>query len=492
MAGLAVRGPRALGLAALAGALAALGQAPLGLWPATVAGLAVLAWLVAGAGRPWRGFALGLVGGVGHFGLALAWLVEPFLIDVARHGWMAPFALALMAGGLALFWGAAGAMAAALRRPALAFAAALTAAELARGVVFTGFPWAMPGHALIGTPADQLAALAGAGGLTLLIALAGALPVAYGWRGTGAAALLLAAAWGGGLWRLAPPLPPDRGPSLRLVQPAAEQTAKWDPALARLFLDRQLALTARAPQADLTLWPETAVPWLMETSPDLAPAIAAAAGGGLVAVGIQRVEGERYWNALRLLSPGGEILATYDKHHLVPFGEYIPGGDFLYRLFGLRAFAARAGAGYSAGEGPRVLDLGPALGRVLPLICYEAIFPAHVRDAPARADWILQITNDAWFGTWSGPFQHMAQARLRAVESGLPLVRVANTGVTAVVDARGRVVAALPFGVPEALDAGLPGALPPPPYARWGDLPLWLLLAGLALWSMRRPLRAPP
>jgi apolipoprotein N-acyltransferase len=163
----------------------------------------------------------------------------------------------------------------------------------------------------------------------------------------------------------------------------------------------------------------------------------------------------------------------------------VPLGDLAYRWFGITAFAAQAGATYSAGPGPVVLDLGP-LGKVLPLICYEAVFPRLVNAAPERADWMLQITNDAWFGIRTGPFQHFDQARLRSVEQGLPLIRVANTGVTAVIDARGRIVDALPFGEMGWLDAPLPGALPPTPYARLGDLPVALLLAGLALLAMRR------
>jgi apolipoprotein N-acyltransferase len=211
-----------------------------------------------------------------------------------------------------------------------------------------------------------------------------------------------------------------------------------------------------------------------------------ASDGRPVALGIQREEAGRFYNSLRLLEGVGTESARYDKHHLVPFGEYIPFGDLAYRWFGITAFAAQAGATYSAGPGPMVLDLGE-FGRVLPLICYEAVFPRLVNAAPERADWMLQITNDAWFGVWTGPFQHFDQARLRAVEQGLPLVRVANTGVTAVIDARGRVIDRLPFGTMAALDARIPGALPPTPYARFGDGPVLVLLLGLALLALRRP-----
>jgi apolipoprotein N-acyltransferase len=295
------------------------------------------------------------------------------------------------------------------------------------------------------------------------------------------AAGLLAAAWGFGLWTLGQPMPAGKGAMLRLVQPNAEQRLKWDPTQARAHFDRLLAHSAAKPTPDLVIWPETALPYLLERHAELAPMIAAAAGGATVALGTQREDGLQFWNNLTVISPNGRVTARYDKHHLVPFGEYIPLGDLAYRWFGLRAFAAREGAGYTAGTGPALLNLGPDLGKALPLICYEAVFPQDVNAAPARADWILQITNDAWFGTLSGPFQHADQARLRAIEQGLPLVRVANTGVTAVYDARGQVLATLPFGTDGYLDADLPAALPATPFSRWGEMPALVLLCGLAL-----------
>ncbi|NHB75376.1 apolipoprotein N-acyltransferase [Rhodobacter calidifons] len=479
-------GRRRLVLASGLGAVAALGQAPLGFWWATLAALAGLVWLLSRVPDARGAFLTGLFAGAGHFALALNWIVEPFLIDIARHGWMAPFAVVLLSFGLGLFWAGAAALARLTAQPALGFVCCFVALEWLRGVLFTGFPWAMAGHVWIGTPVDQLAALAGPSALSLLTLLAAALPVL--WRGRGGlatAALLLALAWGFGVWRLAQPLPAPREAVVRLVQPNAAQSLKWDQALADEFLDRLLDMTAGAPPADLTLWPETAVPYMLEYAPSVAGMVTAASGGRPVAVGIQREEAGRFYNSIRVLEGEREETARYDKAHLVPFGEYIPLGDLAYQWFGLRAFAAQAGATYSAGPGVRVLDLG-RFGKVLPLICYEAIFPREVNAMPERADWMLQATNDAWFGIWTGPFQHFAQARLRAVEQGLPLIRVANTGVTAVIDARGRVVEALPFGTMAALDARVPGALPPTPYSRRGDGPLLLLLAGLGLLAMFR------
>lgn len=477
------------------GAVAALGQAPLGFWWATLAALAALVWLLDRVKNRRGAFLTGWLAGAGYFGLSLNWIIEPFLIDIARHGWMAPFAVVLLAFGLGLFWAAAALLARLVKVPALGFAVAIVALEWLRGVIFTGFPWAMLGHVWIGTPLDQLAALGGPSVLSLITLLGAALPVLWRWPGAAGSAVLLAAGLGFGLWRLAQPLPEPGDLTLRLVQPNAEQSVKWEAARAQEFFDRLLTLTARGGPADLTIWPETAVPYMLEYSPEVADMVVAVSGGRPVALGIQREEAGRFYNSLRVLEGEGEQTALYDKAHLVPFGEYIPFGDLAYDWFGLRAFAAQAGNTYSAGPGPQVLDLG-RFGKVLPLICYEAIFPREVNAMPERADWMLQITNDAWFGVWTGPFQHFDQARLRAVEQGLPLIRVANTGVTAVVDARGRVIQELPFATMDALDTRIPGALPPTPYARWGDGPLVLLLAGLALLAMigrrRVPIDAPP
>lgn len=483
-------GARLAALAFGAGAVAGLGHAPLYLWPLTLLGLAALIRLVAenGARAGW----FGLLGGAGYGAVVLSWIVEPFLIEPETYGWMAPFALIFMALGLGAFWGAAARLAAALpsRSPAFGFALTLTFVEFLRGHILTGFPWGMPGHVWISTPIAQLGAFVGPTGLTLGLLLAAAALASLRWRPALIAALTLAAAWAQGAWTLSQPLPDGPGATLRLVQPNAEQALKWDPELARRFLDRLLDATAAAPDGarapDLVIWPETALPYLFEYHPELAPMIAEAAQGATVALGVQRAEDGRYWNSLAVIEPDGRVSQTYDKHHLVPFGEYMPLGDLAYEWFGLSAFAAQHGAGYTAGPGPKLLDFGPVMGRALPLICYEAVFPQDVNAAPERPDWLLQITNDAWFGTLSGPFQHADQARMRAIEQGLPLIRVANTGVTAVYDALGRELAALPFGSQGHLDTALPAALGPTWFSRFGSWPILVLLAGLALALMRR------
>ncbi|MEO6299373.1 MAG: apolipoprotein N-acyltransferase, partial [Paracoccaceae bacterium] len=425
--------------------------------------------------------------GAGYFALALNWIVEPFMVDAPTYGWMAPFALVGLSFGMALFWAAACGIGMLARRPLVGLVTVLAAAELLRGYVLTGFPWAMIGHIWIDTPPMQLAAVVGPSGLTLVTLAICGLAATLQNTEFRIAIIMAFAIWTFGDSQLASTAPPTSGLMLRLVQPDAPQDAKWDPDHAQLFFQRLMQSTSAPGRVDLVIWPETALPYLLIDNPDLPALIGAAGHGAPVAVGLQRVDGARGFNTLQVFASDGSTIATYDKHHLVPFGEYIPFGDLAYDWFGLKAFAAQTGHAYSAGPGPQVLDLG-RLGKTLPLICYEAVFPQDLRTS-TRPDWLLQITNDAWFGTLSGPFQHAAQARLRAVEQGLPLVRVANTGVTEMVDARGRVTASLPFGEPGYLDTLLPGPLPATLYAQYGEIPVLLLLAALAIAAMvkRRP-----
>lgn len=494
--------PSKAAIAALAaGLLAAPGQAPWGLWPLTILGLAWAFWLAARAPSPRAAFGRMMLTGLGHFAPVMVWIVEPFFVDAAATGWMAPFALILMAGGMALFWAMPASLACrTTARPSARvwrMALAVLIFEDIRGLLFTGFPWALTGHVWIGTPVDQLASLGGAlllSGLTLGLSAAlavAALRVEQGRRllaglAVGLGAVTLAGSWLWGAQRLAQPLPEGPGVTLRLVQANVPQDQKWQRDLVRPFFERHLDLSAASAETppDLVIWPETAAPFLLNNPGDGLLMVAEAARVPAV-IGIQRETYDdgisRYYNSLALIEPSGAVAQVYDKHHLVPFGEYIPViGDWAAEQ-GWGGLAARMLAGYSAGPGPALMDLGPA-GRALPVICYEAVFPRDLR-TEERPDWILQATNDAWFGHRIGPFQHFAQARLRAIELGLPLARAANTGVSAMIDARGRVTAELGLDQMGALDAALPGALPPTLYARWGDTPWhWLLgLGGVAL-----------
>ena len=234
------------------------------------------------------------------------------------------------------------------------------------------------------------------------------------------------------------------------------------------------------------MWPETSVPWLLEQAYLALDDVARAAGDAPVILGVQRRDGRRYYNSLAVIGPNGDPTAIYDKHHIVPFGEYMPLGELAAR-FGIHGLAASEGGGYSLGSGPALVDV-PGVGLALPLICYEGIFAEEVNAPSKRPRLLVLITNDAWFGDWAGPAQHLAQARLRAIEQGLPLVRAANTGISAMIDPQGRIVADLALNTQGVIDAPLPDARPPTLYSRAGDWPAGLLLLGLlaALVGRRR------
>lgn len=461
------------------GAVAALGLEPLGLWPLTLVGLAGGVTLLDRCGSARQAAGLGWLLGTGYFLLALVWIVQPFLVDPVRHGWMAPFALLFMAGGLALFWGLGFGLAHRLGG-GWALLGALTGAELLRSYLFTGFPWALVGHALIDTPLAQLAALGGAHLLGLAVLL-GALGLARAarrdWTLAGLALIVLAGGWFWGMARLEglPEGAQDR-PVMRLVQPNAPQHLKWHPDHIPVFFRRQVEFTAAQadPRPDLILWPETAIPTYLEDAEQVFQIIAEAAGGVPVVLGVERLDDMALYNSAVMLDGQGRVAQLYDKHHLVPFGEYIPLGALLSD-WGLKGLAAKDGNGFAAGPGPRVMDMGPELGLALPLICYEAVFPNDARARSIRPDFLMQLTNDAWFGTFSGPYQHLAQARLRAIEQGLPLVRAANTGVSAMIDAGGRIRAQIPLGQAGWVDAALPLPVAQPLYAMTGDWAVALL-----------------
>ncbi|MEM9974854.1 MAG: apolipoprotein N-acyltransferase [Pseudomonadota bacterium] len=485
------------GLAAVAGVAAGLGQVPFSLEVLGLMGLAGGFMLAATADNPRAAFKIGWAFGTAYFALTLHWIVEPFFVDVARHGWMAPFAIVLLSGGLALFWGAATALArwlgSGLPAFALAWPVAMAGAEMLRGYVFTGFPWALPSYLWIETPAAFLARLTGPYGLTFLtFALAGLTGLALSRsvpRSTMIAPLAAAALLVGGGAALRPtvvPPGPD-APIVRLIQPNAPQHEKWDPERIPVFFRRQLEFTAapaeRAP--DLILWSESSIPWMLGNAEPAFEQMSRAAGPAQIVVGLQRRDGLLAYNSLAALDGTGRVTDVYDKHHLVPFGEYVPLGNLMGRL-GITGIASRTGFGYSAGPGPQIIDLGP-LGRALPLICYEAIFPHNITAASERPDWLMHLTNDAWFGEIAGPYQHLAKARARAIETGLPLLRSANTGVSAAIDPAGDVIASLPLNEAGYLDVALPPPGAPTLYSQMGDRP-WAIafFAALAAFGIAR------
>jgi apolipoprotein N-acyltransferase len=499
--------PARVAVASLAGAAITLGQPPVSAPLTLFLALPVLVWLLDAAPSPRAAAVLGWAAGFGHFVTGLHWMGHAFLVDAERFAWMLPFAVTLLPAFIALFWALAFAAARALWRPgwtrAPLLAGALATAELARSFLFTGLPWGLPAYAWVETPVMQAAAWAGPHGLTLLTLALAALPLAAGLlHPAGLAALAaVAALWGAGVLRVpeATAYPQD-ATVLRIVQPNAEQHLKWRAGHRERYAARLRRESAADPdpalgRPHLVIWPETAITFLPQDAPGEVAEIAASARGATLVTGalFYRMRGGlREWsNALMAVGPEGRILHRYDKHHLVPFGEYLPLRGLLERI-GLEEIAGMGGAGFEAGPGPETVAL-PGLPAFAPAICYEMIFPHEVvADAP-RPGFILHVTNDAWFGSFAGPQQHLAQARIRAIEQGLPVARAANTGISAVIDAHGRVRASLALGAHGRIDAALPEALPPTLYARTGDWPalaaLALLWAGLLL--RRAPLDRP-
>lgn len=479
-----------LALAVLIGAIAAFGLAPFGAWWATLAALAMVPWMMAPLTRARQAFGLGWALGLGYFAHALLWIIEPFFVDPERHAWMAPFALVFLAGGLALFWGAAfwtaHRYAHTLTTRVWLLIGTFSFFEFARAYVFTGFPWAALAQIWVDEDAALLLAWVGPHGLALVtmaaslsagLLVVGPRQARALWNLTPAAGLA-AAVW---CAQAAAPQVTQTGHIVRLIQPNAPQHQKWDPAHMPTFFERQIEFTAAPaapgqPRPDLIVWPETSVPvWLNNAEPALIR-IATAADGAALALGIRRFEGARIYNSMVYLDEKGQAQGVYDKHHLVPFGEYVPFGDLMAR-FGIHGFATNSGQGFSSGPGPKVLSMG-ALGNALPLICYEAVFPNDINASTERPDFLLQVTNDAWFGARSGPYQHLAQARMRAIEQGVPLMRAANTGVSAMIDPLGRITDSLPLGQAGFVDAGLAAPLPSTLYSRTSD---WLAFAAVIL-----------
>ena len=500
---------RRLGLAMLAGALMTAGHAPINLPWAMFLGAPLAVWLGLSALSPrsaaWAGWGVGF----GYFLTGLHWIVHPFLVRGEVHDfvlWLAWLAgglgaLAAMAAGLALFWalpfwaarrfGPKGLIA------QVAFLAALLSlAEYARANVLTGFPWALPAYVWVETPIAQMAAWTGPFGLTFLTLLLGALPLmALAGRRFVTAGLCLAVfagAWVAGSARLpgTTAYAPD-APVLRIIQPNAPQHEKWVPGKREVFYQRALKATAAAPDpalgpADLVIWPETSAYFLPAYNPDEVTRIAKAAGGAPVIFGALdavKKDGREVWhNSMFVAMPDGTLAFRYDKHHLVPFGEYLPFEGLLTSI-GLRQLAI--GGGFSPGPGPAAIHI-EGLPVFAPLICYEAIFPNQIV-AETRPDWLLQITNDAWFGSFAGPQQHLAQARFRAIEQGLPLVRAANTGISAVIDSYGLVVVSAPLHNYRAIDSKLPLKIEPTLYSRWGDaLALFVIVTALVFCAFQR------
>ena len=478
------------------GVAASLGQAPFSLWIISIGALSALFFIQLKSTEVEIGpFQRGWIFGFGYFVGAINWILEPFLIDAARHAWMAPFALAFIAGGLAVFWGAGAKLSQLLGNNTYSMALGLGIAELIRGYIFTGFPWALVGYIWMDTMVAQLASLVGVYGLTILtfmmIALLVEVYTRYGaFLATALGCALIIVCWSWGTYRVTELKTPGSGNFVRLVQPNAPQEEKWHPEHSLKFFERLLDYSAVKPKPDVVIWPETALPIPVEYASELLDQIRAATKNSSVLFGALRFDGEQYFNSIIYLDQNEIVLPVYDKHHLVPFGEYLPFELYLRRL-GVNFVSQLFGLGFGVGLGPSIF-VTEELGTVLPLICYEVVFPQNTRVSGARADVLLQITNDAWFGANSGPQQHLKKAQMRSIEQGLALIRVANTGISGVIDPYGRLIGSIDLDEAGYLDAQIPPPIKPPLYALVGEsasLVLLFFLLGISLWKRTETLR---
>jgi apolipoprotein N-acyltransferase len=475
----------------------ALGLPPLSqIWVATLSLSLLFAFEMGCSAKQRRKhFISGLSFGFGYFVFAFHWIGFAFLVDASSDLWMMPFAVGGLALFMACYWGVAFVLAHALAKRGFALwltlPCMLALVEFLRGYLFTGFPWAVPGLIADGMGGVlQFASIVGMPGLTLLILLWGMLPfvIFMAWRKERrrlilASALLasLPAIWFWGEWRLGNPQPTDENAQIvRLVQPNISQSDKWRSenadSIFNELLDLSVSPTAQLPKA--IIWPESAVSFLLDESEPAKKQIAMRLQEGqtLLTGAIRRqmnANQEDYHTSIISFDQDGTVVGRYDKWRLVPGGEYLPLAWMLEPL-GFRKVVSLPES-FSAGTGPQNFEVS-GIGQAALLICYEAIFPHLLVPDDARPRWIVNVTNDGWFGNSVGPYQHLAQVRMRAVEQGLPIARSANTGISAMIDPFGRIVASLALGRKGFVDAALPQSLPATVFALWGSVPALILL----------------
>jgi len=494
------------------GALSALAFAPTDWWPLLPVAFGILCELVCRAKTLWRGLLTGWAFGVGQFVVGLNWIATAFTYQAAMPAWLGWIAVVLLSLYLAIYPALATGLAWKFGREnrvalMMVLAGAWTVTEWLRGTMFTGFPWNPAAAILVPTPLLGLAPLLGTYALSgLVVLLGGAIWLEYYRRW-----LPLVAVFGvtAVLWILPSSSVPDDAltvRNVRIVQPNIGQQDKWRPGFDEEAA-RRLAQLSGAPAAEgrLLLWPEAAITDPVEDArTDEHRALAqfqrtratallgpgdALLTGGIAITARDGVHVDGAANSVYALGQGGRILGRYDKAHLVPYGEYLPMRPVLSAI-GLSRLAPGE-LDFTPGPGPRTIDLGEQWGKVGFQLCYEIIFSGHVVDQRNRPAFIFNPSNDAWFGRW-GPPQHLAQARLRAAEEGLPVLRATPTGISAVIDGRGNVVKELPWRTAGVIDA----VLPPPadsatPFARLGNLlPILLgfalIFAGIVLVRPRR------
>jgi apolipoprotein N-acyltransferase len=505
-----------------AGALSALAMAPFNAWPILFVTFPALVWLVDGAGAGRRGgvgaaAAIGWWFGFGYFIAGLYWIGYAFLVDAPTFGWLLPIAVIGLPAVAAIYTAFGVALARVLwTRGALrilALGVALTLSEWLRGHLFTGFPWNAFGYAIAAPLAlAQTASVVGIWGMTFIAVVVFASPATLtddraetrrAWLPFTLGIVVLAGLGGYGMQRLARhPTQLVEGVRLRIMQPNLQQDVRFNYAAKQEVMNRYIALSGRAsgPQSqsirDTThlIWPESSFPFFLTREADALTQITnlLPQGAVLITGAVRLADPDNpaqsgVYNSIYVIDHNGSIRAIYDKVHLVPFGEYLPFEQLLEKL-GLQELTEQRG-GFLAGDRHRLIAV-PGAPLALPLICYEIVFPGEIAPSGKRPGWIVNVTNDGWFGISTGPYQHFQQARITAIEEGLPLARAANTGISAVVDPVGRIINSLPLGSEGVLDAPLPQPISAPLYVRFGDMPAAIMVTIALIVVVRRRLHA--
>jgi apolipoprotein N-acyltransferase len=501
-------------LAILAGAIGVLALPPFGFFAAMFISFTLLVWLIDGAsaapesgwlGRLWPAFATGWLFGFGYFVAGLWWLGHALLIDADQFAWALPLAIFGLPAALAVFYGLAAVLARLVWSDGMGRIAALALGfgilEWLRTFIFTGFPWNAIGYGMMPTPLMmQSAHLIGMLGVTVLAVFVFSAPALLGTRqgmipGIGLAVILFAAHLGYGYYALSQPEPAyasDKKASVvRVVQPAIDQEVKMDTDADRTAIfEKHLALSTAPPtdggkRPDIIVWPETSIPFILTDNQDALTRIADVLDDDQILIaGAVRSEDmgpgspPRYYNSVYVIDGRGQIIGASDKVHLVPFGEYVPFEGILKNL-GIQNVVEMPG-GFSASATRALLTL-PSGIKLYPMICYEIIFPSEMTPDIYKADAILNVTNDAWFGATPGPYQHLQQARVRAVEYGLPLIRSANTGISVIADAHGRVISGVALSAHGFIDATLGSATGSLIDDKARNMYFWLIIGGVAL-----------
>ena len=419
-------------------------------------------------------FLCGWLFGLGYFSFSLVWIIEPFLVKPHETAIFAPFALILLTASLSIFWGFAF-WGASLKNDygskfwsLVQLAAFLSLAELLRSFIFSGFPWVILGIAFVDTSLGQNLSLFGPYWLTSLIIFLSFISLS-GFRGVLISLIGFMALFFYGESRFKDIENLEPTVKVRVVQPNIDQRLKWKPELSALHLEKLFDLsTDNLELVDLVIWPETAIQLFLENQEDFSHQVSEEIGKPII-LGARKYVRERHelFNSAYVLDHLGQIQNSYDKKHLVPFGEYVPFSSLMSKL-GVKIFTSNGISGFTVGQRQSQMRADGKIPPFTIMICYESIFSYEVDESTLGVDWLIHLTNDAWFGSYSGPQQHLMHSQARAIEQGLPLIRSANTGISVLIDPYGRIIRRLDLNVEGHFDADLSKKLDFTIYSIWG------------------------